>query len=126
MRALADTVLALEPKRVILMMGQAGDRSDEAIRELTRAALQMRPDILLINELPGYERGRPVTEPPAVIRTEALANGMLPEQLHMMPDPLHSARHALEMSREGDLLVLLAHVQRKEILQLVHDFISKP
>lgn len=126
MRALADTVLALGPQRVILMMGQAGDRSDEAIRELTRAALHMRPDVLLINELPGYERGRPITEPPAVIRAEALANGLLPEQLAMMPNPLQAARHALKMARNGDMLVLLAHIQRQEILHLVHDFISQP
>lgn len=126
MQALAHTVLALGQRRVILMMGQAGDRSDEAIRELTRAALLMRPDFLLINELPGYERGRAITEPPAAIRAEALANGMVPEQLLMMPNPLQAARRALELAQDGDVLVLLAHIQRQETLQLVHEFISRP
>jgi len=126
MHALAHTVLALGQRRVILMTGQAGDRSDEAIRELTRAALLMRPDFLLINELPGYERGRAITEPPAAIRAEALANGMVPEQLLMMPNLLQAARRALELAQDGDVLVLLAHIQRQETLQLVHEFISRP
>ncbi len=125
MRALADSLLALGQKRVILMMGQAGDRSDDAIRDLTRAAMVMRPDVLLINELPGYERGRDITVPPAVIRAEALANGMLPEQLIMSPSPLQAAEQALQLARDGDVLVLLAHIQRREILQLVHEFIAR-
>lgn len=125
MRALANTVLALGQQRVILMMGQAGDRSDDAIRELTRAALGMRPDFLLINELPGYERGRDITEPPAAIRAEALACGMKPEQLQMMPNPLESARQALSMARDGDVLVLLVHIQRQEILQLVNEYVQQ-
>jgi len=119
-------VLALGQRRVILTMGQAGDRNDDAIRELTRAALGMRPDYLLINQLPGYERGRDITEPPAVIRAEALAKGMLPEQLFMLSNPLQAARQALELAQAGDVLVLLAHIQRQEILQLVHEFISRP
>ncbi|HET6564638.1 MAG TPA: cyanophycin synthetase, partial [Xanthomonadales bacterium] len=123
LRALGDAVTALQPGRVILMTGQAGDRDDEAIRELTRAALCMHPDVLLINQLPGYERGRPIDVPPAVIRAEALANGMLPEQLEIMQDPLHGTRRALELARAGDVLVLLAHIQRQEVLQLVHDFV---
>jgi UDP-N-acetylmuramyl tripeptide synthase len=126
MRALADTVLALGPKRVMLMMGQAGDRSDDAIRELARAALGMRPDVLLINELPGYERGRDISEPPAVIRAEALAHGMLPEQLLMMSSPLQAAQQALALAQGGDVLVLLAHIQRPEILRLVNAFVSRP
>jgi len=79
---------------------------------------------LLIFELPGYERGRDIAEPPALIRAEALAMGMQAENLLMMPDPLTAARHALQHARSGDVLVLLALIQRREILQLVHDFVA--
>jgi UDP-N-acetylmuramyl tripeptide synthase len=122
--ALAAAVAALQPKRVIIMLGQAGDRSDASIRETTRSALAMHPGILLINALPGYERGRELEEVPRLIRDEALATGMREEQLRMLPNPLAAARVALSEARAGDVLVLLALTQRREILQLVHEYCS--
>jgi hypothetical protein len=73
-------------------------------------------------ELPGYERGRPLGEPPALIRDEALHSGMDAGRLVMHPDPLSAARDALALAQPGDALVLLALIQRREILQAVNDF----
>lgn len=122
--ALARAVRALGEKRVAVMVGQAGDRSDDAIRAIAQTAVSMQPDRLLIYQLPGYERGRDIMEPPALIKAEALAWGMPAEHIAMMADPLAAARNMLEHAQRGDVLVMLALIQRQQILQLVHDFIG--
>ncbi len=123
--ALADGLRGLQGRRVTIMLGQAGDRGDAAIRSMARAAVSMQPDRMLLYQLPGYERGRDIGEPPALMRAEALANGMAADSLLLMPDPLSAARNILQHAQSGDVLVLLALIQRREILQLVHEFIDK-
>jgi cyanophycin synthetase len=122
--ALAQAIGVLGDKRVAVMLGQAGDRSDAAIRGIAQVAVGMQPDRLLVYQLPGYERGRDIAEPPALIRAEALSKGMPAERIEILPDPLTAARNMLENAKSGDVLVLLALIQRQEILQLVHEFIS--
>jgi UDP-N-acetylmuramyl tripeptide synthase len=84
----------------------------------------MSPGRLLVMQMPGYERGRPVNEVPELIRDEALARGMLAANIEIFNSPLAAARNALENARTGDVLVLLALTQRREVLDLVHGFID--
>jgi hypothetical protein len=111
-------------ERVVLLMGQAGDRLDKDIEDLVSAACAMRPDCLLVAELPGYERGRAAGEVPALIERFAQASGMAPEAIEQFGEPRAATRHALAEARPGDLLVLLALTQRREALDLVHAFIG--
>jgi cyanophycin synthetase len=124
MRALADAVRRVSAERVVLLLGQAGDRTDQEIEGLVRAACDMKPTRLLIAELPGYERGRQPFEVPRLIRQDALACGLDAARIETFPDPQEATRNALERARPGDLLVLLALTQRKEALALVHGFIG--
>ena len=124
MSALADAVRQVEAERVVLLMGQAGDRLDEDIGNLTRAACSMKPDLLLICELPGYERGREPFAVPGVIREAALQAGVPADSITLFPSPKDATKQALELARPGDLLVLLALTQRKETLTLVHEFLQ--
>jgi UDP-N-acetylmuramyl tripeptide synthase len=124
MQALADTVGRVGAERVVLLLGQAGDRTDGEIAGLVRAACAMNPERLLVAELPGYERGRQPFEVPGIIREDALACGLDPSRIEMFPDPRTATQHALAQARAGDLLVLLALTQRQEALALVHDFIG--
>jgi len=124
MRALADAVRRVPAERVVVLLGQAGDRTDQEISGLVRAACDMRPERLLIAELPGYERGRQPFEVPRLIRQDALAFGLDAARIETFPDPQAATRNALEQARPGDLLVLLALTQRKEALALVHAFIG--
>lgn len=124
MRALADTVGRVASERVVILLGQAGDRTDREIAGLVRAACEMRPGRLLVAELPGYERGRQPFEVPRLIREDALACGLDAASIEIFPDPREATRNALAQARPGDLLVLLALTQRKEALALVHAFIG--
>ncbi|MGD2129262.1 MAG: Mur ligase family protein [Lysobacterales bacterium] len=124
MAALADTVKQVPAQRVVLLMGQAGDRKDEDIAALVRAACEMQPDRLLVADLPGYERGRQPFEVADLIRGEALRCGMPEDAVEVHPGPRVATARALEKARPGDLLVLLALTERKEALSLVHEFIE--
>lgn len=124
MTALADLVLQVEAERVVLLMGQAGDRSDADIADLSRAACSMHPNELLICELPGYERGREPFTVPELIRKSAIDSGQPVDSIKMFSSPEDATRMALSRAREGDLLVLLVLTQRHEALALVHEYLG--
>lgn len=124
MRALAETISRVPAERVILLMGQAGDRLDQDLADLTVAACMARPDRLLIAELPGYERGRASFEVPELIRDEAIRAGIPAGAIEIFPDPREATAQALRLARPGDFLVLLALTQRTEALALVHEYIG--
>lgn len=124
MKALADAVRQVPAERVILLMGQAGDRLDEDIADLVRAACSVWPAQLLVAELPGYERGREPHEVPQLIRQEAIRYGIPEDAIEMFPSPGEATAEALARARPGDLLVLLALTQRKEALALVHEYLD--
>jgi UDP-N-acetylmuramyl tripeptide synthase len=124
MMALADAVRRVPSERIVLLMGQAGDRLDKDIADLVRAACSMRPAQLLVAELPGYERGREPFEVPELIRREAAKCGLPEDSIEILPAPGEATARALERARPGDLLVLLALTQRNEALALVREFID--
>jgi cyanophycin synthetase len=125
MKALADMVRQVDAERVVLLMGQAGDRLDKDIGDLTRAACSMQPEHLLISELPGYERGRETGVVPVLIREAAIEAGVSGQAIKLFSCPQEATKLALNQARSGDLLVLLALTQRKEALDLVHEFMGE-
>jgi UDP-N-acetylmuramyl tripeptide synthase len=124
MLALAETVRQIPSSRIVLLMGQAGDRLDKDIADMVKAACGMKPDQLLVAQLPGYERGREPHEVPDLIRKEAIRCGTPENHIEHFSDPSEATATALQRARPGDLLVLLALTQREEALRLVHDFIG--
>jgi len=124
LKAISETVNAFHAERNIVLMGQAGDRLDEDIDDLVRAACALNPERLLACELPGYERGRPSMEVPARIRNVAIAEGVPDEAVTIFASPLDGVRSALSEARQGDCLVLLALSQRDEVLALIRDFVG--
>jgi cyanophycin synthetase len=124
MKALADAVRQVPAERVILLMGQAGDRLNQDIIDLVKAACSIRPGQLLVAELPGYERGREPFEVPELIRMEAVKSGIPENAVEVFPEPREATAQALSRARPGDLLVLLALTQRSAALSLIHEFIG--
>ena len=124
MLALADMVLATPSERIVLLIGQAGDRLDQDIADLVSAACSVAPDRLLVAELPGYERGRAPFEVPGLISREAIGAGIPAQAVEICGSPVEATARALEDARPGDLIVLLALTQREEALELVRRFIG--
>ena len=117
--AIVELAKSLPGERRLLVLGQAGDRDDEAIRELARAAWPLRPDRIVVKELPEMLRGRGRGEVSTVLRDEFLRLGAAPESITISGTELEGIREALAWARPGDLLVLLIHTQRDEALALL-------
>jgi cyanophycin synthetase len=125
MDALSTMVSQVPAQRRVLLIGQAGDRLDKEIADMTLAACGMKPDTILACALPGYERGRPQSEVQNLIRQTAIKTGVSPNQIFDFDSPPQAANSALQNADNGDLLVFLALTQREEVFKLVHDFIGE-
>jgi len=119
MAAVVDMVASLPTQRRLVVLGQAGDRDDEAIRELARTAWQLRPDRVLVKELPLYLRGRAEGEVPALLESELRRLGAPPDAVARAGNEMAAVREALTWARPGDLLVLPIHEERAAVLELL-------
>jgi UDP-N-acetylmuramyl tripeptide synthase len=117
--ALAGLAAALPAERRLIVLGQAGDRDEAALRELARAAWSFHPDLVVVKELPEMLRGRAAGEVPALLEDELLRLGASPAALVRAEDDPDAVRKALAWSRPGDLLVLLVHTRRAEVLEIL-------
>ncbi|MBI5608244.1 MAG: hypothetical protein HY902_05135 [Deltaproteobacteria bacterium] len=106
MVALAQTIPAA---RRLITLGQAGDRSDQAIADLIDAAVALRADHYVLKESLHYLRGRELGDVTAHMRERLLQRGVLENQISVAMDETAALDHALAWLRPGDLLVLLIH-----------------
>jgi cyanophycin synthetase len=117
--AVIDLAVNLPARRRLILLGQAGDRDDASLRELAQAAWRFRPDRIVLKEIPELLRGRPGGEVTAVLDDELRRLGVAGPVLDRAPNELESVRQALAWARSGDLLLLLVHKQRSEVLKLL-------
>jgi UDP-N-acetylmuramyl tripeptide synthase len=112
---------SLGPKRLLLLLGQAGNRGDDAIAALAATAWAARPDRIVIKELESFRRGRDVGEVPALLKAELERLGAEPHQLVTALDELSGVQEALRWARAGDVLVLPVHglEARAEVIALL-------
>lgn len=125
MRAALETVAHLPADRRLVSIGQAGDRSDDDIRELARLALTMAPDRVLIKELPKHLRGRQPGEVSAILADELGRLGLPAQAVDLCPDDPAATRAALTWAQPGDLLLLLTHSGRSEVLDLLESLAAR-
>jgi cyanophycin synthetase len=120
MSALVRLAQSLPAKRRLVMVGQAGDRSDEAIRQLARAVWSLRPNHVVVKDMDEYLRGRTAGEVPALLADEFSRLG-LPDQAVTRAGPdIAGVRKSLEWALPGDLLVLAVHQDRRAVLELLN------
>ena len=108
MQALFDMAGALPAKRRLLAFSQAGDRTDDAIRELARSAWSIGLDAVIISELEQYARGREQGVVYGIIRDELLRCGANEDQIRHFKEESESLDAALEWAEKGDLIIMLA------------------
>ena len=114
---------ALAPRRLLLLLGQAGNRDDGAIGHLAATAAGFAPDLVVIKELPGMLRGRALGAVPTLLREGLLRAGMPADRLVDEPDEEAAARCLLEAGRDGDVVVLPIHTAavRQRLAALLGD-----
>ncbi len=115
--AFLDIGRHMTAERRVMVIGQAGDRSDEDIRGLVRAACALPLDRVVIKGMLKYSRGRPDGETARIIRDEFLAQGYAAEQLVVVDRELDAVAEALDTSKAGDLIMLLIHEDRDAALR---------
>lgn len=94
--------------RLGVLLGHAGDRSDEQLRELARIAAGFKPSCLVLKDTVAHLRGRRPGEVPAIMRAELLAIGVDASTLHEAPDEIAGAQALLDWAAPGDVVVLQA------------------
>ena len=114
--ALAQLVAAIPAKRRLILLGQAGDRTDAEMRALAAAVWAMRPDRIVIKEMESYLRGREPGEIPALLRAELARLGAPAEAVAVEDSETAGVRSAFRWAQAGDLLVLLSHAARARTL----------
>jgi UDP-N-acetylmuramyl tripeptide synthase len=119
MSALVSVAQTLPAHRRLVLVGQAGDRSDEAIRALARAAWELHPDHVVVKDMESYLRGRKPGEVPALLADEFSRLGVPEERISQGGPEISGVRRALEWARPGDLLVLAVHQDRTAVLDLL-------
>ena len=107
MAAIADLTAALPAARRLLAFAQAGDRTDELLRESARGGWELAPDRIIISELAKYARGRSPGEVFAILRDELLRCGCPADEIFHVETELDALDHALAWAKPGDLLVML-------------------
>ncbi len=108
MHALFDMAQAIPADRRALCFGQAGDRPDGLIREMTRDAWAIGLDKVMISELADYHRGREHGDVFELIRNELVDAGADASQVEHRELEIDSFNAALEWANPGDLIIMLA------------------
>lgn len=107
MTAILDTAGRLEAERMIVLVSQAGDRSDADIAALARTVWAAGPALVVAADVPRYLRGRAPGEVPALIRAALRRAGASDEQVAVTGSPPDGVAVALAHARPGDLLCLM-------------------
>jgi UDP-N-acetylmuramyl tripeptide synthase len=119
MEALVAFARALPASRRLVVIGQAGDRDDEAVRAMARAAWGLAPDVVVIKEMAAFLRGREPGEIPKILDDELRRQGASPSQIVHAASEVDAVERALAWAKDGDLLVLPTHSNRHEVTELI-------
>jgi UDP-N-acetylmuramyl tripeptide synthase len=109
LRGLLDVATRMRGGRLGLVLGQAGNREDNEIRELAVVAARYQPDLVVLKDIGGMLRGRAAGEIPAILHGELIGNGVRDTRIVERLDEYEAVRDMLAWAREGDVLVLPIH-----------------
>lgn len=110
--ALLPVAEALPARRRMLVIGQAGDRSDEDIVAFADAAGPLRFDRVLVKRMDGHARGRAKGEVAGLLKEAFLQQGYASRAVAIVGSELDAARAALRWAKPGDLVLFLSHEKR--------------
>ncbi len=114
--ALASAIKDMPAPRKLFLLGQAGDRSDTDIIDITKAVHSADPDMIIVKELPSALRGRQPGETSKVILGALESLSVPTERIMQTGNEFDATIKALEWAQPGDFLGLLVYVERARVL----------
>jgi len=125
--ALGELLHALRKDgRLTVAFGMPGDRSEDDLRQLSRSLAGMRPDEVLLRDQKAHLRGRARGEVPAILRRGLREEGLAQAALIDVDDEIESIDRTLAQAEPGDLLAILAHTQRDEVVAHLEKLGAQP
>ena len=122
LNAVVDTLLQLPAKRRLVMMGHAGDRSNKDIQALTKVALRLLPERIVLFELEEYLRGRALGEISEIMFSTLISEGVDKRCISLASSPGTGAKDALDWAKDGDFLLLLALGDRERVFDEIDNW----
>ncbi len=126
MQALFAMASSIPAERRVLCFGQAGDRPDDLIADLTRDAFAIGLDHVIVSELAQYHRGREQEEVYGIIRDELVRLGLAPESIDHFEEETESLEAALRLAGEGDLVIMLALGASRAVRERLAELGARP
>lgn len=121
MKAFITVARNLAGRRKILVTGQAGDRSDEDIKQLARESMRdLTLDKVIIKHMPKYNRGRKNGETAQILKKEYIQCGLDEDRISLVEDELDAVSRAIHWAKPGDLVLLLIHENRSKVLDMLN------
>ena len=107
--------------RLAILLGQAGNREDDDLRAVAAVAAAFAPELVVLKDIGGYERGRASGEVAAIMQAQLRAAGLPQDAIETQLDEVAAARRPLQWARDGDLVALPVHelAARTEIVALL-------
>ncbi len=123
--AVVRTLEKMPARRRLVMMGHAGDRSDTDIQELTRVALKLSPERIVLFELEEYLRGRSQGEVSNIMFNTLVQQGIDPGIVSLADSPSAGTKIALDWAQDDDFLLLLALGDREKVFDEIDLYAQK-
>src|SRR5690606_279414 len=95
--------------RLAVILGHAGNREDADLRAVAGTAAGFGPELVVLKDIGGYERGRASGDVARIMRGQLAAAGIDDAAIETRLDEVDAARRPLEWARDGDLVVLPVH-----------------
>ena len=102
-----QTAASWPARRRMLLLGQAGDRTDEDLLALATAVAELDLDTVVLKSMPAYNRGRPLGEVRQIMRQGLVSAGFSSTRIVECASEAEGIAHLLSASEDGDLLLLL-------------------
>jgi cyanophycin synthetase len=118
-KTMSDLVDRLsETGRKIVVLAAPGDRRDEDIREIARAAAGHFDHYICRQD--DSLRGRAEGEVPGKLRDGLIEAGVPAEQIEIVADEQQSVQHALAIARTGDLVLIFGDAIKRCWKQIIY------
>lgn len=120
-RKLAKMCAQWKAQRKIVVLGQAGDRDDQQLRDMAIASLVMQPDLVLLKELPKHAYDKDPHEIVAILRSALEEQGLSASQILEFASEQDVAGWVIDNTMAQDICLFLSHEELDDVLTMLQD-----